>query len=934
MTTPSPIILPLEPGDTHDLEPGRLETVGGKALNLIRLAQASLPVPPGFVIAAEAYRAYVEANQLLPVIQHAIDAVDVDDPASLEVTSQTIRAAFAQGELAAALEDELLASYHELGAIPVAVRSSATAEDLPDLSFAGQQDTFLNVLGPAALMQAVVGCWSSLWTARAIAYRARNDISHDDACMGVIVQAMVPSEASGVLFTANPVTGCRTEVVINAALGLGEGLVSGQVDPDHYVVDMLSMDAIVSKVLGAKATAVFPLQGGGTVVTPLDAAQQQALSDDTILWLARLGAQVAALYGDQPQDIEWAWADGRLHLLQTRPITSLYPVPAGMSQEPLQVLFSLNAVQGMLDPFTPMGQDALLRAYVALARLFGKDFKPEAQREVWVAAGRLYLNVTRLLHHPLGRKLAVGIVGAIEPGSSQALETLLADPRLAPGKARLSLRAIGQLLRFVIPMDARVVLAYQQPDRQRLRTQLGIEALLAELADRSGQATMLSQRLDVWQSAYRHFAERAFPLLFPPLVAGISSFLLLRRLALRRLGSDQLAMEVARGLPHNVTTEMDLALWQVAQIVYDDPDSLTRFVGTSIGALADELQQGRLPYPAQVAVSAFLQRYGMRGLAEVDIGRSRWRNNPAPLLQALQSYLEILGGAPSGPPGPDVAFHRGAQAANTAVDELATAMGRSPLGLVRARLVRFLARRMRALAGLRELPKFTIVRMMDIVRADLLRTGQELVDAGLLSDPADVFFLHHRELESLAREAWQQSSGVPATARRGTERERVGTDPEWQHRVTQRQQLYERELRRRQIPRILLSDGTSFYEGMGAAALEDAAADHGVIVGSPVSPGLAEGLVRVVRDPHQARLDPGEILVCPGTDPSWTPLFLAAGGLVMEVGGLMTHGSVVAREYGIPAVAGVHQATSRLQTGQRIRVNGTTGQIAVLTGSE
>ncbi len=453
----------------------------------------------------------------------------------------------------------------------VAVRSSATAEDLPDLSFAGQQDTFLNVVGDAALLEAVVRCWSSLWTARAIAYRARNGIPQEGVALAVVVQAMVESEASGVLFTANPLTGKRTETVIDATLGLGEALVSGQVEPDHYVVDVAT-GRIVSKTLGAKALAIRGQAGGGTTTVAADAAAQQALPDAAILELARLGKRVEQeLYAGQPQDIEWAWAEGRLFLLQSRAITSLYPLPDGMPAEPLQVLFSLNHVQGMLDPFTPLGQDAIIRAYVVLATLFGRRYTPATQREAVIAGERIYLNISPALRHSLGRKLVRGIFSAIEPGAGQAIASVLDDPRLAVERSGFSPAAAASLARFVSFEARRVALVMRQPDVRRTAALRLIDDFIAEMEARSRQTSSLAERLTLWQAIYDEFAARISPHLFPPIAAGMASFFQLRRLAQHALGSDQLALEVARGLPNNVTTEMDLALWTVAQVIQADP---------------------------------------------------------------------------------------------------------------------------------------------------------------------------------------------------------------------------------------------------------------------------------------------------------------------------------------------------------------------------
>ncbi len=893
-----------------------LANAGGKGMNLARLARAGLPVPPGFIVATAAYQAFVAANGLQPYINGQLSTAN--SQLSMDAAAHAIRAQFAAAPFPADLAAQILAAYQALPPAltihhspftnlpfspPVAVRSSATAEDLPDLSFAGQQDTLLNVVGDQALLDAVVTCWSSLWTARAIAYRQRNGIAHEGVALAVVVQAMVESESSGVLFTANPLTGRRSETVIDATLGLGEALVSGQVEPDHYVVDTAT-GRIVEKRLGAKALAIRGAAGGGVTTVEQDAASQQALPDVAILELARLGKRVEQeLYAGQPQDIEWAWAGGRLTLLQSRAITSLYPLPAGMPADPLQVLFSLSHVQGMLDPFTPLGQDALIRAYVTLATLFGRHYTPQTQRELAAAGERLYINITPALRHAQGRTLLAGIFSAIEPGAGQAIAGVLDDPRLTVARSGLSPQAAASLARLIAIMARRVAAAMRQPHAQRADLQQRIDAFIADIDARSHAARTLDQRLALWQAIYSGFASQISLHLFPPLATGIGSFYQLRRLAVRATGSDQLALEAARGLPGNVTTEMDLALWTVAQVIQADPESAARFKAEDAAGLAASFQARGLPLPAQFALMAFMDRYGMRGLAEIDLGRPRWREDPAQVMQVVQSYVRI----DDPEQAPDAVFRRGAVAAEAAIDRLAAAMPNP----AQARLARLLASRMRALAGLRETPKFTIIRVLGVMRRMMLQSGAELAAAGVLARPDDIFFLHFEELTGENEE-------------RGTRNEELGRGRDWRALVAQRRQIYERERLRRQVPRILLSDGTAFFEGLGADS------GDGALSGSPVSPGVVEGVVHVVFDPRDAQLAPGEILVCPGTDPSWTPLFLTAGGLVMEVGGLMTHGSVVAREYGIPAVVGVHEATKRLQTGQRVRVDGTAGRVVVI----
>lgn len=308
-----------------------------------------------------------------------------------------------------------------------------------------------------------------------------------------------------------------------------------------------------------------------------------------------------------------------------------------------------------------------------------------------------------------------------------------------------------------------------------------------------------------------------------------------------------------------------------------------------------------MPSKARDLIGKFLKVYGARGLAEIDLGRARWQEDPLHIFDVLASYLRIEDANQT----PDVVFARGAETARQSVERLVSALRKTRRGWFKARVARFAASRARALLGARESPKFFAIRMFDLQRQELLRVGVQLVQAGVLERADDLVFLRFTELKALASHEQR----------------------EWRGLINQRRASYEREFLRRQIPRLLLSDGRAYYEGMRNNG-------HAGLTGSPVSPGSVEGRVRVVLDPRRANLQPGEIMVCPGTDPSWTPLFLTAAGLVMEVGGMMTHGAVVAREYGIPAVVGVDQATQRLRTGQRIRLDGSTGLIYLIEESE
>lgn len=883
---------------------------GGKGENLVRLARAGFSVPPGFIIPTTAYCDFVTANRLDQVIHTALASLQADDPAALEAASARIRTTFAGGALEPVLLDALADGYRNLGAPAVAVRSSATAEDLPDMSFAGQQDTFLNIQGAEALAGAVVACWSSLWSARAIGYRARLGMAQDEVALAVVVQQMALAEASGVLFTANPLNGQRTETVIDATLGLGEALVSGQVQPDHYVVDGMA-GLILHKTLGAKATVIVGRAGGGTLTQTGDASTRQAIPDAVILELAGLGQRVAALYGS-PQDIEWAWDGDKLHLLQSRPITSLFPLPAGMSPTPLKVMMAFSAVQGIFEPLSPLGQDTMKLVLTGGGRVLGYDTDIERQTTFYVAAERLYINFTPVLSSAIGRKIAPRISMAIDPGVSQAFSELVIDARLQPQGPWMRISTLRRVLRFALPTAGRIRRIWHDPEAGRAYLQQQFDAKVAESLAQSAPTGELwadySRRLEMLINARDIFPDLAIPVGFSTVVAGMIPFFgILQRFAAETANTSgqpeiaQIPLEIARSLPHNVTTEMDLALWQTAQSLRGDPDGAAAFRTCAAPDLAQNYLAGRLPPVAQQAIAAFLNQYGMRGLGEIDIGRPRWREEPTHIMQVLQSYLAIDDPAKA----PDVIFAGGEQSALAAAARLEAVVRRTHGGRIKARLVRWAVIRYRALAGQREAPKFFAIRMMGIIRQGLLASGADFVAAGLLAQPDDLFFLYLAELQEIAAQK--------------------NISPTLRQMIDERRALRTREMRRRQLPRVLLSDGTTYYEGVRVTG-----GDASAIIGDPVSPGVVEGVVRVVLNPIGAQLAPGEILVCPGTDPAWTPLFLAAGGLVMEVGGMMTHGSVVAREYGIPAIVGVHEATTRLHTGQRVRVDGATGVVTIV----
>jgi rifampicin phosphotransferase len=871
-----------------------LETAGGKGTNLVRLTRAGFDVPRGFIIPTDAYREYVNANRWLATIQSVVANLSAEDASALEKASTQIRVAFSAGKIPEETEAAIRGAYAEFDNRPIAVRSSATAEDLPDLSFAGQQDTYLNVVGMEQLLTAVINCWSSLWTARAIGYRIRNRINHEESALAVIVQEMIQSEASGVLFTANPLSGLRSEAVIDATLGLGEALVSGQVEPDHYVVDVLN-NQIVGKTLGAKKISTRGKAGGGVEVIEEMAEARQALSDEDILSLAAIGGQIQIEY-NFPQDIEWALADGKLYILQSRAITSLFPVPE-VSLDPLIVWFSFGAVQGLVGPMTPIGIDVGRHIFAGAGKMFGAQIKANQEKVLVPAGERLWIRISDVVRHPVGNRIIGGALNFIEPSAGKILKSLIADPRLGAGGGKMKLSTMRRMAIFAIPILGRFARNILRPEKARADFDAAIESYLAAnqistASDRFGRlmnvVTFMRERIS---SVFQFLLPRFIPIFGP----GIASLNLLNEFT----GDDRpQVLEVTRALPQNVTTEMDLALWKTATEIRANAEAADAFRSSEASTLAQRYQNGTLPSTAQTVIARFMERYGMRGTGEIDFGQPRWREDPTPIMHTLQSYLNIDEAS-----APDTLFAKGEQAASNAIENIAAKARNQSVGWLKEKMARGAARRVRLLMGARESPKFFAIRTMGIARKALLEAGEEFAQAGTIERADDLVFLNMDELEALAK----------------------NESRDWKALIAERRSIYERELRRRQVPRILVSDGRAFYEGLGSETDSD-----DVITGSPVSPGVAEGNVHIIFDPSGAQLAPGEILVCPGTDPAWTPLFMAAGGLITEVGGMMTHGSVVAREYGIPAVVGVHLATTRLRNGQRIRIDGTAGKIVVL----
>jgi rifampicin phosphotransferase len=878
-----------------------LPIVGGKAANLGEMIQAGLPVPPGFCVTTTAYALVAEGSQIEPILVE-LSRTEANDTARLSKLAKSARAILLAAPIPTRIEEAIIEAYRILGDgeyIPVAVRSSATAEDLPYASFAGQQETYLNIIGVEALMDAVRRCWASLWTDRAVSYRASNGIDQRSVRLAVVIQRMADATVAGILFTANPLTGKHRQTVIDASPGLGEAVVSGAVNPDHFVINTTTGE-IVERRIGEKRVAIQVMTGGGTQRAELTTQSNEAcLTSEQIRALTDLGSKVEVHYG-APQDIEWAIdTSGHLWLTQARPITTLFPLPATApaTDDVLRVYFSANVFQGVYRPFTPIAISSAHLIASGLAIALGMP-----PRDLFIgpsvlveSASRLFIDVTTPLRSSFGRKLVIGMAKLGETLSAGLFEQLTTDPRLSlvPARRLKVARSVGKLLVLTrAPLYLPQALfwpsaAVSRVERMRVRLQESIA-----IVEKAGPAGSI-ERLTALEQLLLYMMPHTFPEIVPVFVCGLLAHNLAGRLLQGLATTDEL-QSVLRGLPHNPTTEMDIALWNLAQLMQAEPITSRYIRETPREQQVQDYRTGSMPVILQQKLSEFLDTYGHRGVAEIDPGLPRWSEDPTYILGVLTNYLQLKDPNMA----PDVQFRRGAQAAEAMVVDLSQRASRK--GRLRGMLVGFLLKRTRALAGTRELPKFYIVYLLACIRDQLCHIGEKLALAGRLETAEDIFFITFVEARAALKSTDMRSI------------------------VHERRTVYEHELKRRHIPRVLLSDGTE-----PSSQTLVAKSDEGALKGTPASAGVVSGKARVILDPANAHLEPGEILVAPSTDPGWTPLFLTAGGLVMEMGGAISHGAVVAREYGIPAIVGVLGATERINTGQYITVDGSNGIVTL-----
>jgi pyruvate,water dikinase len=860
--------------DFQEIDRTQVAVAGGKGAHLGELSRIEgISVPAGFCVTTDAFRRILEQA---PSIDDQIDLLallEPDDREAIGALSAEIRQAVEAIAIPEDLASAITGALARLGAqAACAVRSSATAEDLPGASFAGQYDSHLNVVGPAAVLRHVSRCWASLFTERAVTYRLRTGFDQRNAQIAVVVQQMVFPEASGILFTADPVTSNRKVSSVEASFGLGEALVSGLVNPDVYAV---RDGELLARALATKQLAIVASPAGGTHQEAIERQRQRepALSDAQVLRLAQLGRRIEAHFG-RPQDIEWCLVDDAFQVLQSRPITTLFPIPAAGDSEN-HVYVSVGHQQMMTDPMKPLG--------LSLWQL-------TTPRPMAEAGGRLFVDVTQRLASPASRAGLLEALGRSDPLIGDALQTILErDGFVRPLPDEGPPGPLFGGAPAPIEPDPAIVTELIG------RSEASIAALKREIRTKSGSALVDFILADIPELKRILFDPRGHQVFMSAMEA---AWWLNDQLE-AWLGEKNAADTLTQSVAHNVTSEMGLALLDVADVIRPHPNVVAFLENVEDEGFLDELAELAGGPQARDAILAYLDKYGMRCAGEIDITRPRWSERPSTLVPM------ILGNIRNFEPGAGKRrFEQGRQEAWKKEEELLERLRELPDGERKAAEAKRKIDLVRTFIGYREYPKYGMVSRYFVYKQALLEEAERLVQAHVLGEKEDIFYLRLAELRDVART----------------------------------NQLDRQLIRRREEafgsyqaltpPRVLTSDGEIIA---GSYRRDDLPA--GALVGLPVSAGTVEGRARVILDIGQADLEAGDILVTVSTDPSWTPLFVAIAGLVTEVGGLMTHGAVIAREYGLPAVVGVEHATRLIRDGQRIRVHGTDGYVEILPSS-
>ncbi|MFD2923134.1 phosphoenolpyruvate synthase [Halobacillus naozhouensis] len=866
----------------REIDKTRQMLVGGKGMNLGECSRIEgTLVPEGFCVTTEAYKRVIGENVELHQLLDQLAVLKVEERERISEVSRKIRELIEGTGIEKGIEEEIDRCLSTFGAEHAyAVRSSATAEDLPFASFAGQQDTYLNIKGKDTILQHISKCWASLFTDRAVIYRMKNEFDHRKVYLSVVIQRMIFPQASGILFTADPVTSNRKMLSIDASFGLGEALVSGLVSADCYKVQE---EEVVDKMIATKKLAIYALKEGGTETQQIEPGQQktQTLTDRQILQLAKIGRQIEAYFGC-PQDIEWCLVDDTFYIVQSRPITTLYPIPETNVQEN-HVYVSVGHQQMMTDPMKPLGMSLFLLTTPAPMRKAG---------------GRLFVDVTPMLASPVSRRNIVDTLGQSDPLIKDALMTIAeregfirsisnGEEEKAPSHSE-SNRDTSESFLEKMENDPTIV-------HELIKSsQTSIEELKQNIQTKSGPELFRFILEDIQQLKKVLFDPQSLEVIRAAMDA--SSWI--NEKMNEWLGEKNVADTLSQSVPNNITSEMGLALLDVADVIRPYPEVVDylHHVKEEDDDFLNELIKFDGGKEAQAAIYEYLNKYGMRCVGEIDITKTRWSEKPTTLVPMILSNIKNFE-----PNASNQIFDQGRQKALRKEQELLDRLKQLPDGEQKAKKTKRMISLIRNFIGYREYPKYGMINRYFLYKQALLKEAEQLVQANVIHEKEDIYYLTFEELHEVVR---TNKLDYQINSKRKDEHK-----------------LYEKLT----PPRVITSDGeiiTGQYKRENLPA--------GAIVGLPVSSGVIEGRARVILNMKDADLEDGDILITAFTDPSWTPLFVSIKGLVTEVGGLMTHGAVIAREYGLPAVVGVENATKLIKDGQRIRVNGTEGYIEIL----
>src|SRR5579883_542527 len=885
--------------------------VGGKAYHLAQLAHAEFPVPPGFVILSTAYEQFVDHNHLRETIEQVIQHLSLDAP--VEEASRTIRLLFEQATFPEELQQDILEAYRQLGMPAVAVRSSATAEDMFEASFAGLQDTFLNVSSEACLLDAIRRCWSSLWTARALIYRHRQGIAPEKNRMAVIVQQMVEAEASGVLFTRNPINSSPEEIVINAAWGLGEAIVSGHVTPDVIILEKKTGITKSAEIANKQVMSVPAETGVKEQKVPDELRQQPILSTQQITELYQLGTQIEQHF-QIAQDIEWAISHHKLFVLQSRPITAFptaqvvtvpqeqLPVPgddswdrqAELPVNPFDLWTRTNLGENFPDPITPLSA-TLWPTFFMMGRLPTKaERAPDAtplpsfgQRFY----GRLYVNEGAVIH------------SAIEMGIPTAFLDMTWG---SSGRGVRSSDSSFHFFRFLSRLPATIRISTQlarqskeqKPPRQSSKKppKLSGEKLFAQIdtwVDEFQQEDL--SKLDdraLWERWVPSWIERGKSLrsiLVNAQLAGLTFYLLERRLQ-KWTGKKGLAPKLVQALSGVFTAEVGSALWNMAQILrrLQLDEVVQQHAAEEALALLQAQSQAT---DFLIQFQALLERHGYRCANDAELFYPRWAERPEQVIELVKSYLLTTSTT-----NPVEIERRGQQEREQLTQQILLQLHPLRHALFR-RLLRLTQNKIRQ----RDNGRSYVAKFLYPMRLLLAELGQRWAKRGWLATPDDIFFLTLYEIADIVTTENPSALAQELAAR--TRSRRLAFD--YWHTIVAPQAL-----------------------GPGGIPLPDPEPMGSFLQGLPASPGRIRGKARLIKSLDETRrLCKEDILVTQATDPGWTPIFPLVSGLVLEVGGQLSHGAIIVRNYRVTTVINVPGAMQHIREGQQIEVDGTSGRV-------